>query len=100
VSQPVQGGPVETIIESGCGWSELVGVLDSAGFSELRGNAEKADKYWRRAWASIGLEAPAGPVLEPGEGDCLRWFDRGYGHLVGLVQLSLLLEYRQSADRR
>jgi hypothetical protein len=94
VSEPVSGGPVETIIEAGCGWSSLVGMVDSEGFCEVRGNIDRADSYWRRAWAAIGLPVPMGPVVEHGQGECLRWFDRGYGHMVGPIQLSLLLGWQ------
>jgi hypothetical protein len=92
VSESVAGGPVETVIETGFGWSTLAGIVDSVGFSELRGNAEKVDRHWQEAWESIGLRAPMGPVLEPGEGDVLRWYSRGMGHLAGPVQMALLLE--------
>jgi hypothetical protein len=95
VSESVAGGPVETVIETGFGWSTLAGMIDSSGFSELRGNAEKLDRRWQEAWESIGLRAPMGPVLGPGEGDALRWYSRGLGHLAGPVQLSLLLDYLQ-----
>jgi hypothetical protein len=99
VSEPVHGGAVETIIETGCGWSAIVGMVDSEGFCEVRGNLERADSYWREAWAAIGLPAPMEPIMEPGEGESLRWYSRGYGHLVGPVQMSLLLEYRRSEQR-
>ena len=92
VSESVAGGPVETVIETGFGWSTLAGMIDSSGFSELRGNAEKLDRHWREAWGSIGLRAPMGPVLGPGEGECLRWYSRGLGHLAGPVQMALLVE--------
>jgi hypothetical protein len=92
VSEPVHGGAVETIIETGAGWSALAGMVDSEGFCEVRGNMEKADSYWYEAWAAIGLTAPMGPVMKHGEGECLRWFKRGYGHYAGPIQLSLLLE--------
>jgi hypothetical protein len=92
VSESVSGGPVETIMEAGCGWSSLVGIVDSSGFCELRGNSQQLDRHWQEAWAAIGLPAPMGPVLEPGEGECLRWYSRGYGYLTGPVQVSLLLE--------
>ena len=92
ISEPVSGGAVETIMEVGGGWSSLVGIVDSSGFSELRGNAEQLDRHWREAWESIGLRAPMGPVLGPGEGECLRWYSRGLGHLAGPVQMALLVE--------